>query len=100
MTRSTTVATRAISNALFFGKDLNIVQPKRYPISTYAITARASREVQYDAQQREAARVRALRRRHQKLDDLVNIAEAIRISAPTCDVNAHLDYATATIIDV
>ena len=30
------------------------------------------------------------------MDDLVNIAEAIRISAPICDFNAHLDYATTT----
>ncbi len=34
------------------------------------------------------------------LDDPVNIAEAIRIGAPTCDDNAHLNYVTATSIDV
>jgi len=33
---------------------------------------------------------------NKKLDDPVNIAKAIRIGAPTCDVNAHLNYVTAT----
>ena len=28
------------------------------------------------------------------------MAEAVRIGAPTCGVNAHLNYATATGIDV
>ena len=51
-------------------------------------------------QQREAARVRALRRRQKELDHLVNIAEAIRIGVPICDVNAHLNYVTAAGIDV
>ncbi len=40
------------------------------------------------------------KRRQQKLDDFVNIAEDVRIGAPTCDVNAHLNYVTATGIDV
>jgi hypothetical protein len=48
----------------------------------------------------KAARDRALRRRRHKLDDLVNIAQAIRIGAPTCDDNAHLNYVTAARIDV
>ena len=51
-------------------------------------------------QQREGDRIRALRRRQQKLDDPVNIAKAARIGAPTCDVNAHLNYVAATGIDV
>ena len=34
------------------------------------------------------------------LEDPVNIAEAIRIGAPTCDVNAHVNYVNATGIDV
>ncbi len=37
---------------------------------------------------------------NKKLDDPVKIAEAIRIGAPTCDVNAHLNYIIATGIDV
>ncbi len=35
-----------------------------------------------------------------KPDDPVNIAEAIRIGAPTCDVNAHINYVTTTGIYV
>ncbi len=35
-----------------------------------------------------------------KLDDPVNIAKAIRIGAPTCDVNAHLNCVTAMGRDV
>jgi len=34
------------------------------------------------------------------IDDPANIAEAIRISAPTCGVNAHLNYVIAIGIDV
>jgi len=34
------------------------------------------------------------------LDDPINIAKAIRICAPICDVNAHLNYVTAARIDV
>jgi hypothetical protein len=76
------------------------VQLEFDPVISFARTARASREVQSDAQQREAARARAIRRRQHKLDDLVNIAQVVRIGAPTCDVNVHLNYITATGIDV
>ena len=34
-----------------------------------------------------------------KLDDPINIEEAIRIGAPTRDVNAHINYATTNGID-
>jgi len=51
-------------------------------------------------QKREAARVQALKRRQQRQENHVNMAEAVRIGAPTCGVNAHLNYATATGIDV
>ncbi len=64
------------------------------PVITSARTARASREVQSGAQQREADRVRAHRRRQQKINDPVNIAQAIRIGAPICDVNALPKYFT------
>jgi hypothetical protein len=37
---------------------------------------------------------------NKKLDDLVYIAEVVRIGAPTCDVNSHLNYVTATGINV
>ncbi len=57
-------------------------------------------EVQCDAQQREVARVQALRRRYKKLHNPVNVAEAFRIDTPTCDVNAHLNYVVATGMDV
>ena len=41
------------------------------------------------------------RRQQEKLiDDPVNIAEAILIGAPICDVNARLNYVTATGIYV
>ncbi len=51
--------------------------------------------------QMEAARVWALSRwRQEKLDDHVNIAEAIRAGAPTCDANTHLNNMTVTGIDV
>ncbi len=76
------------------------VQPESNPVISSARTARASREVQFDAQQREVARARAIKRRQQKLDDPVNIAKAFRIGAPTCDVNAHLNFVSATGIDV
>jgi len=76
------------------------VQPDFDPVISSACTARASREIQSDAQKLEAARARAIKQRQQKLDDPVNIAEAIRTGAPTCDVNAHLKYVTATEIDV
>jgi hypothetical protein len=99
-TRSTTVADRAISNVIVVGRELNIVQPEFDPVIAFARTARASREDQSDAQHREAARARAIKRQQQKLDDPVNIAEAVRIVAPTCDVNAHVNYVTATGIDV
>ena len=91
-----TVANRAISNVYVLGGKLNVVQPKNAPVSTSTRSARALREVQFDAQQREAPPLRALRRRHPKLDDLDNIAEAIRTRAPTFDVNAHLNYVFAT----
>ena len=68
------------------------VQPESDPVISLARTARASREDKSDAQQREVARARAIKRRQHKLDDPVNIAEAIRVGAPTCDVNAHLNY--------
>ena len=98
-TRSATVANSVVANASASNKVLNN-QSESDLVITSARTARASREVQSDAQQREAARARAIKRRQQKLDDPVNIAEAIRIGAPTCDVNAHLNYVTATGIDV
>ena len=37
---------------------------------------------------------------NQKLMDPVNIVKAIHNGAPTCVVNAHLNYVTATRIDV
>jgi hypothetical protein len=84
-------------NALASNKLLND-QLESNPVISSARTARASREVQSDAQQREAAQGRAIKRR-KKPDDPVNITEAVRIGAPTCDVNAHLNYVTATGID-
>jgi len=94
------VEDRSISNLLVLGRELNVVQPESDPVITSSRTARGSREVQYHAQQQGVARVRALRRRQHKLDDLVNIAEAIRLGAPACDVNGHLNYVTAIGIDV
>jgi hypothetical protein len=35
-----------------------------------------------------------------KLIGPIDIVEAIRIGAPTCDINVHLNYAIATGIDV
>jgi len=99
-TRSTTVEDRAIPNVIVVGRELTIVQPESDLVISFARTARASREVQSNAQQREAARGRAIKRRQQKLDDPFNIAEANRIGAPTCDLNAHLKYFIATGIDV
>jgi hypothetical protein len=37
---------------------------------------------------------------NKKLDYPVNMAEAIRFGAPTCDASAHLNYVTTTGIDV
>jgi hypothetical protein len=73
---------------------------RKWPVDSNC-SSRAPREIQSDSQQRQAARVRALRRRHQNLEDHANIAEIIRISAhPTCDIDANLVYVTATEIDV
>ena len=76
------------------------VQLESVPIILFARNARAPREVLFDAQHREASRARAIKRRQHKLDDPVNIAEAVRIVAPTCDVNAHLNDVIATGMDV
>jgi hypothetical protein len=35
-----------------------------------------------------------------KMNDPISITKVVRIGAPTCDVNAHLNYVTATGIDV
>jgi len=43
---------------------------------------------------------RVIRQRQEKIDDHVNMVEAIRIGAPTCDINAYLNYIIATGIDV
>ena len=95
------VTNRAISNVLVLGRELNGDQLESDPISIWARTARASLEVQSDAQQREAARIRANKRRQYKLDDPANIAQSIRIGAPTCNViNAHLNFVTVTEICV
>jgi len=74
-------------------------QRENDPLIPQARAVRVSRKVQSDAQHREALRVRALIWRQQKLDDYVNIVEAIQIGALTCDVNAHLNYVTSTGID-
>jgi hypothetical protein len=98
--RSATVANSVvIANSLVSDIILN-VQPKSDPVNTLACIACASREFQFDAQQREVARARALKPRQHKLDDPVNIAKDVRIGAPTCDVNAHLNFVTTTEIDV
>jgi len=52
-----TVADRAISNAFVLVRELYVAQPKHDPENTSARIARASREVQSDAQRREDARV-------------------------------------------
>ena len=93
------VADSVDANASVSNNVLN-VQSQSDPVISFARTARDSREVQSDAQQREAARAQAIKRRQQKLDDPVNIIEADRIGAPTCDMNAHLNYVTATGINV
>jgi hypothetical protein len=72
-TRSATVADSVVANASVSNMVLN-VQPESNPVISSARTARASREVQSDAQQREAARARVIKRRQHKLDDPVNIA--------------------------
>ena len=54
-TRSATVADSVVANASISNKVLN-VQPKSDPDISFSRTARASREVQSDARQREAAR--------------------------------------------
>jgi hypothetical protein len=77
---------------LVLGRELNVVQLESDLGIASPRSARASREGQSDEQHREVARVQEHRRRQYKLDDHVNIAEAIRICAPTCDVNAHLNY--------
>jgi hypothetical protein len=62
-TRFATVADPVVANALVSNKVLND-QSESNPVISSARTARASREVQSDAQQREAARARAIKRRH------------------------------------
>ncbi len=79
-----------VANALVSSKLLN-VQPGSDNAISFARTVRASREVQFDTQQREVARARAIKRRQQKLYDSINIVEVVRIGAPTCDVNVHLN---------
>ena len=97
-TRYATVADFVVVNSSISNKVLN-VQLESDLVIFFPRTARASREVQSDAQQLEAARARAIKRRQHKLEDPVNIAESVRIGAPTCDVNAHLNYITATRIE-
>ena len=70
-TRSATVVDSVLANALVSNNVLN-VQPKSDPVISCARTARASREVQSDAQKREVARARANKWRQQKLDNPVN----------------------------
>ncbi len=88
--RTTTVAHRVVANAPVLDTELND-QHESNPLALSTRSARASREVQSDAQQRDATRDRALRRRQKTLYEPVNIAEVSRIGAPTCDVNAHLN---------
>ena len=61
-TRYATVADSVVAIASVSNKILN-VQPESDPVISFARTARASREVQSDAQEREAARARAIKRR-------------------------------------
>ena len=61
-TRSMSLMNRAISNVLVLGGELNVVQLESDPVSISARTARALREVKFDALQREVDRVRALKR--------------------------------------
>ena len=49
------------ANVIVWDTKLNGFQPKSDPVSILARTTQASREVQFDAQQREDAHVRALR---------------------------------------
>ena len=58
-TRLATVANSVVANASVSNNKVLNVQPKFDPVISSAHTARASREVQSDAQQREAARARA-----------------------------------------
>ena len=60
-TRSATVADSVVANHLVSNKVLN-VQPTSDHAILFARTARATREVQCDAQQREAPRARAIKR--------------------------------------
>jgi hypothetical protein len=60
--RPATVADSVVANASVSNKVLN-VQPKSDPVISSARTARASREVQSDAQQQEVVRARAIKRR-------------------------------------
>ncbi len=72
MTRSLTVSDRAISNVLVLGRESNVAQPESDPsVIMSTRIARASRELQFDAQQRKAAL--ALIRQQQNLDDSVHI---------------------------
>jgi hypothetical protein len=80
-----TVANRVFSNVLVSDRELN-VQLEIDPVSTIARNARVSREFQSNVRQCEAARVRAVRRRRQRLEDRVNMAKAIRIGALTCEL--------------
>ena len=57
-TRYATIAASVVANALVLNKVLN-VQPYFDPIISSARTARASREVQSDTEQREGARARS-----------------------------------------
>jgi len=98
-TRSPTVADSVVANASVSNTVFN-VQQESDPVISSPRTARASRKVQSDAQQREVARARAIKRQQRKLDEPVNIEEVVRIGAPTCDVNSNLNNVTQTGIDV
>ena len=84
------VSDRATLDASLLRRVPNIYKQENDLVVISSCIARASREVRFDAQQREVARARAPRRRQEKLKDHVNIVEAIRIGAPICDVNPHL----------
>ena len=71
-TRSATVADSVVANSSVSDKILN-VQPKSDPVISSAHIVRASLEVLSDAQKREVARARAIKRRQQKLDYPGNI---------------------------
>ena len=65
-TRFATIVDSVVdANASISSKVLN-VKPTSDPVISSARTARASRKIQSDAQQREAARAQAIRRRQQK----------------------------------